>query len=137
MADMCIFCKIANGEIPSNCLYEDELVKVILDLSPASKGHALIIPKRHATDLFDLDEETKGHVLKVASKVGAALKKVLNADGINIMQNNGEAAGQSVMHFHMHIIPRYKGDGLKLFPSGESTPEELKAIRDKVVAELN
>ena len=137
MADMCIFCKIANGEIPSNCLYEDELVKVILDLSPASKGHALIIPKRHANDLFELDEETKAHVLQVASKVGAALKKTPNADGINIMQNNGEAAGQTVMHFHMHIIPRYKGDGLQLFPSGESTPEELKEIRDKVVAELN
>lgn len=134
---MCIFCKIAAGEIPSNCLYEDELVKVILDLEPASKGHALIIPKKHATDLFTLDEETKAHVLSVASKVGMAIKKSLNADGINLLQNNGEAAGQTVMHFHMHIVPRYEGDGLKLFPSNTSTPEELQEIKELIVANMN
>lgn len=134
---MCIFCKIAAGEIPSNCVYEDELVKVILDLGPASKGHVLIIPKKHADDLFTLDMETKAHVLDVASKVGMAIKKALNADGINLVQNNGEAAGQTVMHFHMHVVPRYKGDGLQLFPSGTATSEELNEIKELIVANMN
>lgn len=110
MADNCIFCKIANGEIPSATLYEDEDFRVILDLSPASKGHALILPKEHAANLFELPDDTAAKALVLAKKIGARLKDGLHADGFNVVQNNGEAAGQTVFHFHMHLIPRYQDD---------------------------
>ena len=107
----CIFCKIANGEIPSTTLYEDEDFRVILDLGPATRGHALLLPKEHYKNLFELDDETASKVLGIAKKVGAKMVKALHADGFNLVQNNGEPAGQTVFHFHMHLIPRYKNDG--------------------------
>lgn len=110
----CIFCKIANGEIPSNTLYEDERFRVILDISPASKGHAIILPKNHAKDMWELSGEDAQNILPVAQKVAAAMKQVLKCDGVNILQNNGEAAGQTVFHYHMHIIPRYVGDTVQI-----------------------
>lgn len=108
--DNCIFCKIANGEIPSATLYEDEDFRVILDLGPASKGHALILPKEHAANLYELPDELAAKAMAVAKKVGSVLAKGLNCDGLNVVQNNGEAAGQTVFHFHIHLIPRFKGD---------------------------
>ena len=108
--DNCIFCKIANGEIPSATLYEDEDFRVILDLGPASKGHALILPKEHAANLYELPDELASKAMIVAKKVGTVLTKGLKCDGLNVVQNNGEAAGQTVFHFHMHLIPRYEGD---------------------------
>ena len=108
--DNCIFCKIANGEIPSATLYEDEDFRVILDLGPASKGHALILPKEHAANLYELPDELAAKAMVVAKKVGSVLTKGLNCDGLNVVQNNGEAAGQTVFHFHIHLIPRFKGD---------------------------
>ena len=105
----CIFCKIANGEIPSTTLYEDEEFRVILDLGPASKGHALILPKNHFEDVCALDEKTAAKILPLAARVGSAMKKALGCAGFNLVQNNGEAAGQTVFHFHMHVIPRYEG----------------------------
>lgn len=108
--DNCIFCKIANGEIPSATLYEDEDFRVILDLGPASKGHALILPKEHAANLYELPDELVAKAMVVAKKVGSVLAKGLNCDGLNVVQNNGEAAGQTVFHFHIHLIPRFKGD---------------------------
>ncbi len=108
--DNCIFCKIANGEIPAATLYEDEDFRVILDLNPAAKGHALILPKMHAGDLFELPDETAARALVLAKKIAVKLKEGLHADGINVIQNNGEAAGQTVFHFHVHLIPRYAGD---------------------------
>ena len=107
----CIFCKIANGEIPSATLYEDEEFRVILDLGPATRGHALILPKNHFSDLYDIDEETAAKAMVLAKKMITKLKDVLGCDGYNIVQNNGAAAGQTVFHFHMHLIPRYEGDG--------------------------
>ena len=107
----CIFCKIANGEIPSTTLYEDEDFRVILDLGPATRGHALLLPKEHYKNLFELDDETVSKVLGIAKKVGAKMVKALHADGFNLVQNNGEPAGQTVFHFHMHLIPRYENDG--------------------------
>lgn len=101
----CIFCKIANGEIPSTTLYEDEDFRVILDLGPATRGHALLLPKEHYQDLFALDDETASKVLVTAKKVAGKIKKAMGADGFNLVQNNGEAAGQTVFHFHMHMIP--------------------------------
>lgn len=106
----CIFCKLASGEFNSATIYEDDLFRVILDISPAAKGHALLLPKRHITNIFELDgaEETKA--LTVIKKICTAIKKALNCDGINVLQNNGTAAGQSVFHLHFHMIPRYDGD---------------------------
>ena len=106
----CIFCKIANGEIPSTTLYEDEDFRVILDLGPATRGHALLLPKNHFANLFELDDETAQKAILVAKKMAGKMKAALGADGFNLVQNNGEAAGQTVFHFHMHLIPRYEND---------------------------
>ena len=102
----CIFCKIAAGEIPSNTIYEDDSFRVILDLGPATKGHALVLPKNHYADLFEIPEDVLADAAKVAKKVAGTMKEKLSCDGLNLVQNNGEAAGQTVMHFHLHIIPR-------------------------------
>ena len=127
--DDCIFCKIANGEIPSATIYEDEDFRVILDLSPASKGHALILPKEHYANLFELDDEKAGKVLVVAKKVITKMKEILNCDGYNLVQNNGEAAGQTVNHFHLHLIPRYEGDNVGLqWNPGTLTEEATEEI---------
>ena len=112
--DDCIFCKIANGDIPTNALYEDDIVKVIFDLGPATRGHVLVVPKEHFDNIFSMDEKTAGHVFAVASKIAKFLNDELGCDGMNLLQNNGEIAGQTVFHFHMHIIPRYKGDSVSL-----------------------
>ncbi len=111
MDNQCIFCKIANGEIPSATLYEDEDFRVILDMGPATKGHALLLPKKHFANLYELDDEVAGKALKVAKKMAARMTDALKCDGFNLVQNNGEAAGQTVFHFHMHLIPRYNNDG--------------------------
>ncbi|MDO4266184.1 MAG: HIT family protein [Eubacteriales bacterium] len=108
--DNCIFCKIANGEIPSNVIYEDADFRVILDVSPASKGHALILPKEHAANLFELSDASAGKAIVLAKKIGAAMMQTLGCTGLNLVQNNGASAGQTVMHFHLHLIPRYDGD---------------------------
>lgn len=105
----CIFCKIANGEIPSATIYEDEDFRVILDLMPGSKGHALILPKSHAMDLYELEDELAKKVLPLAKKVMVKMTEILGCDGYNVVQNNGASAGQSVFHYHMHLIPRYEG----------------------------
>ena len=110
--DNCIFCKIASGEIPAATLYEDDLFRVILDLGPASKGHALILPKNHYANLYEIPDELVGKAMVLAKKMGTALKEALGCDGLNVVQNNGEAAGQTVFHFHMHLIPRYLVDQL-------------------------
>lgn len=133
----CIFCRIANGEIPSATIYENSDVRVILDVAPASRGHALIIPKEHFRDLFDIDAVTAGKIFSMATEVARAMKSVLHCDGMNVVQNNGAAAGQTVFHFHLHLIPRYEGDGVNIgWNPGESTPDELqelaKQIRKKI-----
>ena len=109
--DNCIFCKIANGEIPSATLYEDEEFRVILDLGPATKGHALILPKTHAANIYEISEDMAAKAMILAKKMATKMTKALNCDGFNIVQNNGEPAGQTVFHFHMHLIPRYENDG--------------------------
>ena len=132
--DDCIFCKIANGEIPSKTLYEDERFQVILDLGPATKGHALILPKDHFSNLFELPDETAGEVMKLARRMAVQMKEKLHADGFNLVQNNGECAGQTVMHFHLHLIPRYEGDGQHiLWKPVETTQEELEQIKNAIV----
>lgn len=129
--DNCIFCKIIAGEIPSYTLYEDERFKVILDVGPATRGHALILPKDHYANLYELPEETAAEVIKLAKKMMAQMTDKLKCDGFNIVQNNGEAAGQTVNHFHMHLIPRYKNDGEILkYIAGEPGAEELEQIKN-------
>ena len=105
----CIFCKIANGEIPSATLYEDEDFRVILDLGPASKGHALILPKAHAANIYEISDDMAAKAMILAKKMATKMTEALKCDGFNIVQNNGEPAGQTVFHFHMHVIPRYAG----------------------------
>ena len=129
----CIFCKIAAGEIPSATLYEDDDFRVILDLGPASKGHALIIPKEHYRNLYDIDDELASKAIVLAKKMVNKMNDVLGCDGYNIVQNNEEAAGQTVFHFHMHLIPRYKDDNVGLgWHMGELTDED----RDEILGKL-
>lgn len=129
----CIFCKIANGEIPSKTLYEDEQFRIILDLGPATKGHALILPKNHYANLFELPEETAADVMKLAKNMAGRMTDKLQADGFNLVQNNGEAAGQTVMHFHLHLIPRYQNDGQHiLWKPGTASEAELEAVREQI-----
>ena len=134
----CIFCKIIGGEIPSNTIYEDDEFKVILDASPASKGHALILPKEHYADIYEIDEKTAGHAMQLAKKLAKHMTDVLKCDGFNIVQNNGEVAGQTVFHFHMHLIPRYKGDqvGITWHP-GELSDADKEEILLKVKEQLS
>ena len=130
----CIFCKIAGGEIPAATIYEDEEFRVILDLGPASKGHALIIPKAHYANLYEMPDELAGKAMILAKKIITKMTEVLQCDGYNIVQNNGEAAGQTVFHFHMHLIPRYKGDGVGLtWTPGELTDE----VREEILSKIN
>ena len=129
----CIFCKIAAGEIPSATLYEDENFRVILDLGPASKGHALILPKEHFRNLYDIDEDVAAKAMKLAKKMVKKMTDVLGCDGYNLVQNNEPCAGQTVFHFHMHLIPRYEGDQVGLgWPAGELTDEVKNEIFNKM-----
>ena len=110
----CIFCKIAAGEIPSSTVYEDEFFRVILDIAPAAKGHVIILPKQHMTNLFDLSKEIASRALCLASHIANGMKKALCCDGVNLLQNNGAAAGQTVFHLHLHLIPRYENDHMNI-----------------------
>lgn len=110
----CLFCRIIQGEIPSKTLYEDHRFKVILDAFPASEGHAIIISKNHYTNLFELPQDEVGEIMKLAKKVGQEMMNILGCEGLNILQNNGEAAGQTVFHYHLHLIPRYKDDKVNI-----------------------
>lgn len=135
--DDCIFCKIARGEISSATIYENSDFRVILDISPATKGHALIIPKEHFDNVFQMDADTAAKTFSLATEVARAMKAELNCDGLNIVQNNGMIAGQTVFHFHMHLIPRYNGDGVKLTWAQQDTASEeqealAKAIRKRI-----
>ena len=127
----CIFCKIAAGEIPSKTIYEDDNFRVILDLNPATRGHGLILPKNHYANLYELPEDTAGEVMKLAKKMTEIMTDKLNCDGFNLVQNNGEQAGQTVFHFHMHLIPRYKDDGQVLgWKEKNTTQEELEEVKN-------
>lgn len=134
----CIFCRIANGEIPAATLYEDENFRVILDLGPASKGHALILPKSHAANIYELSDEMAAKAMILAKKMATAMTAALKCDGFNIVQNNGECAGQTVFHFHMHLIPRYKGDQVGItWKPGELSDADKEEILLKVKEQLS
>ena len=133
--DDCIFCKIAAGEIPSRKIYEDKDLIAIMDLNPTSKGHSLIIPKEHCTNIYDIDEDIVAKVMKTAKKLATKMTVALNCDGFNLLQNNGETAGQTMFHFHMHLIPRYKDadNNMLKFTSVSFSDEEMDAIRDQII----
>ena len=133
MGDNCIFCMIAGGDIPSSTVYEDAQFRVFLDLSPATKGHALIVPKQHYANIYEIDEAVLKDLIILAKKVAIAMKKTLGCDGVNIIQNNEPTAGQTVFHFHMHVIPRYEGDGQAIgWQPGSSDPETLAALAAEI-----
>lgn len=134
--DNCIFCKIIAGEIPSQAIYEDEKFRVILDVAPAAKGHALILPKDHYANLYELPDDLAADTIRLAKKMMKVMTDKLGCDGFNILQNNGETAGQSVFHFHMHLIPRYREDGQKIgWKPQEVSQEELEEIRKQITGE--
>lgn len=133
----CIFCKIANGEIPSTTVYEDGDFKCVFDVSPANKGHLLIIPKGHATNVCELPADTAAKVLPLAAKLGKAQEKGLGADGFNLVVNTGEAAGQTVMHFHMHVIPRFTGEKpMVIWEQGSYAEGEAAELAEKIIEAL-
>ncbi|MBP5354772.1 MAG: HIT family protein [Lachnospiraceae bacterium] len=135
--DNCIFCKIANGEIPSATVYEDDTFRAILDIAPAHKGHVIVLPKSHADNLFELDDEVAAKALPVVKKIAKALKAVTGCDGVNVLQNNGTAAGQSVFHLHIHIVPRFEGDGiLPVWPHESYEDGEAAQWAEKIVAAM-
>lgn len=129
----CIFCKLATGQIPTHSIYEDEDFKVIMDANPASKGHCIILPKTHAENLMELPEEYCEKILSVAKKCCSVLMNVLHCDGINVLQNNGAAAGQTVFHLHVHLIPRYEGDTVNINWPGYQDENDFAAL----VAEIS
>ncbi|MBD5452213.1 MAG: HIT family protein [Lachnospiraceae bacterium] len=130
----CIFCKIANGEIPSRTLYEDDDFRVIMDLAPATKGHSLILPKNHYKNVYEIADNTAAKVLPLAKKMATLMTEKLGADGFNIVQNNNEVAGQTVFHFHVHLIPRYNDDNQSLvMKPQEMTDAQLDEIREQIV----
>ena len=134
----CVFCKIINGEIPSKTLYEDDKFKVIFDIGPATRGHAIMISKEHFENIFEIDDSLAAEVFVLAKKLAAAMKTAFQADGFNVVQNNGKLAGQSVFHFHVHLIPRYEGDNaIKFWESKEISDEELTKLLEIVKKELN
>ena len=127
--DTCFFCKLANGRIPATSIYEDDDFKVILDAAPASRGHAIILPKTHASNIFELPDEYCEKIFKVAKKCGAAIKNAFNYDGLNVLQNNGEAAGQTVFHLHVHLIPRNMDDGITIKYVPDNNMDETSAAQ--------
>ena len=135
--DNCIFCKIVAGQIPSATVYEDDDFKAIMDIAPAAKGHVIILAKRHMPNLLEIEEKTASRALIVASKIANAQKKALGGDGINMLQNNGTAAWQSVFHLHIHLIPRYENDGVTM-PWKELSYADGEAAEyaKKIAAEL-
>ena len=132
--DNCIFCKITKGEIPSATLYEDENFRVILDLGPASKGHALILPKSHAANIYEISDEMAAKAMVLAKKMAKKMTEALECDGFNIVQNNGEIAGQTVFHFHMHLIPRYENDDAGF---GWNTGELSDADKEDILSKMS
>ena len=123
----CIFCKIIEGEIPSTVVYEDEMFRAILDVSPAARGHVIILPKNHAPNIYELPEQEASGIMVVAKKIACALKKTYHCDGINILQNN---------HLHVHVIPRFENDAVNIKWKQGSMPDDLAAIADEIRANL-
>ena len=134
---MCIFCMIAEGQIPSHKIYEDDICVAFLDLSQANIGHTLIVPKKHFSNIIDLDNDVAGHLFSVTSKLTKAISKAFNVSDFNILNNCGEVAGQTVHHFHIHIIPRKLNDNIKIeFSSNKLTDEEFTNVKNAIIEQI-
>jgi histidine triad (HIT) family protein len=132
----CIFCKIIKKEIPSDIVYEDENFIAFLDINPINKGHTLVVPKEHSTNLYDMSDKIAKEIFPLIKKLATAIKKAVGAEGINIGMNNEAAAGQLVMHSHIHIMPRFKGDGLRHWPGKKLEKDEMQALKAKIMQNL-
>ncbi len=131
--DNCIFCKIISGDIPSATIYENDEFKVILDRFPSNIGHVLILTKKHYANIFEIDEDVAGRLFKLAVKVAKHMNETLNFEAMNIVQNNGELAGQTVHHFHLHLIPRYTNDKVSVkWEQLDLTDEQIAEIQKKL-----
>ncbi|MBI2232885.1 MAG: HIT family protein [Candidatus Aenigmarchaeota archaeon] len=129
----CLFCKIIRGEIPSRKVYEDKDSVAFLDINPANPGHTLVMPKKHAENIFDADDEMLGRVIVAAKAISKKIKDSLNADGINVIQNNGRHAGQIVNHIHFHIIPRFANDTVIIsYPKIKMEDKDFEEIQKKL-----
>lgn len=129
----CLFCKLRDGDIPSKVVYEDKDAMALLDIMPVKKGHVLVIPKRHCTDLLDMPDDDASAVMSAARKVGRAMLKA-GYEGFNVQMNNKEASGQVIFHAHVHVVPRKKGDGLKLWPGHSYDEGEMKEYHKKLIS---
>jgi histidine triad (HIT) family protein len=134
METSCIFCKIVAGEIPSFKVYEDEHTLAFLDIHPVAKGHTLVVPKAHATNIFDIEPASWGHVAETACIVAKKLEAALDMGGVNLIMNNREHAGQVIDHPHVHLIPRFPGDGLRPWPHGSYKEGEAEQIANRIAA---
>ena len=131
--DNCIFCKIIAGEIPSAVIFEDEEIKAILDRFPGNIGHVLVLPKKHYSNIFDIDEDVAGRLFRLATKIAKNMKEVLGFEAMNVVQNNGSLAGQTVHHFHLHLIPRYENDKVQIkWEQLDLTDEQIAEIQNKL-----
>jgi histidine triad (HIT) family protein len=134
--DDCVFCRIIKKEIPCDCLYENDKIFVMLDINPANQGHTLLIPKTHCKDITETKNDEAAELMIKAKEFAPKIAKAVNADGFNLIMNTRPAAGQMVMHTHLHIIPRFKDDGLKHWPKKDISKEEMVKIKDKIVSFL-
>jgi histidine triad (HIT) family protein len=133
----CLFCKIIAGEIPAEKVYEDDRVLAILDIKPVNPGHVLVLPKEHFEGFLDTPPEMIAEMSKAAKKIIAAMKTSLSAEGFNITFNTGQAAGQVIFHTHMHVMPRFSGDGYELWHGKDYDPGEMEATAEKMRTEIN
>lgn len=134
--DDCLFCKIANKEIPKDILYEDEMTVAFLDIHPNNPGHTLVIPKQHSANYIDTAPETLASMARNVQKIGSAIMKAVNAPGFNIAVNNGTVAGQVIHHLHWHIIPRFENDGYKMWPGKSYEEGEEEIVAGKIREQL-
>lgn len=134
---MCVFCKIINGDIPSQKVYEDDDVLAILDISQATKGHTLIIPKKHYSNLLEIEDYEYLKVMNVAKSIASAATKAFNASGVNLLNNCGESAGQTVMHFHVHVIPRYNENDITIKFDNNADKVELPIVKEEIIKNLD
>jgi len=125
----CIFCSIVEGRLPAFVVYEDTYLLAIMDRYPGTQGHVMVMPKRHVADIYGLNAEEAAALMPLAQKIATKMRDALGMKGINLLQNNGKAAGQEIGHFHLHLIPRYENDGIRMFPKPTDPPlEELERI---------
>jgi histidine triad (HIT) family protein len=131
----CIFCKVLAGEIPSERVYEDDHTVAVMDINPWTRGHAVVIPRKHAENLFEIEDSELEHVAVAAKRLATKMRDTLGCDGVNLLQSNGRAAWQTIFHLHMHVIPRYDGDPLELPTRPQpAKPEELAEVAEEIRA---